>query len=363
MDGEKPEVDVHDVSDLRKLIKNIPPHEINPDEETGLIPGRGDLRISLTTRCNLTCSHCHNEGQEPPWINRNPSVNKSVTLGSVRELIAMGAQFGAKSVKFTGGEPANYVHFEPLLHHLGTEWQPAFPNIKKWGISSNGTPFLNRSKFDMLASSSLNNICIGIDSVYPLEYSKPSSATGVPGSKVFSEVVVPLAAAWGPEREIKINVVFTGQRERCLDVVHAAYALGVNVSVIEVNGIMGTQHQTRSAFLSIISALAREYHLTPRRYAPLNEIYLYDEAGDARIKFYQDHCADMDCGNCRKVHLRVNPTDAGWAAVPCFLQAQAKALPLVLDGNLSSERFRHAIRVNGIGPDWDTRQGEHDCEV
>jgi hypothetical protein len=70
------------------------------------------------------------------------------------------------------------------------------------------------------------------------------------------------------------------------------------------------------------------------------------------IKFYQDHCRDRDCGHCRKLHLRVSPTGEGWGAVPCFLPAQSRIIPLAVDGRMSAERFEDAIRSNGRGPSW-----------
>ncbi len=52
------------------------------------------------------------------------------------------------------------------------------------------------------------------------------------------------------------------------------------------------------------------------------------------------------------MHLRVSPTADGWGAVPCFLQAQSKTIPLTVDGELSGARFEDAIKYNGQGPQW-----------
>jgi hypothetical protein len=154
------------------------------------------------------------------------------------------------------------------------------------------------------------------------------------------------------ERSIKFDTVFTGDKRRTLNVIRAARRLGVNVSVVEINGVMGTAHTVRSKFLKLIAETAEEFHLEPRLYKPVNEIYLYDEQGNTPIKFYQDHCRDLDCGNCRKLHLRVSPTAQGWGAVPCFLQAQSTTIPLMTDGQFSDARFEDAIKYNGQGPRW-----------
>src|SRR5262249_34366107 len=130
--------------------------------------------------------------------------------------------------------------------------------------------------------------------------------------------------------------------------------LGVDAGVVEINGLTGSAaSQIRAAFLQLINDIAKEFGLEPRLHKALNEIYLYDEFGRAPVKFYQDHCRDRDCGNCRNVHLRVGPSAGGWQAAPCFLKAQTKTIPLIVDGRLSPARFEDAIRYNGRGPDWD----------
>ncbi len=332
------------------MLKHIHPDAIPPiDESQGpTIPGRQDLRISLTRSCNLRCQHCHNEGQIAPW--KGGKDVEPVSVESIVNLIRFASQYGVKSVKFTGGDPGVYRAFAELMAAIPS-LRAEYPGIKKWGISTNGVPFLNPRKYEVLANSALDNICIGIDSVDPGEFSKPSSPVGVLGKKVMDGFVSRLSADWA-DRDIKINVVFTGNRDRVLNVVRAARSLDVNVSVIEVNRVMDVAYDVRRTFLDIASQLATDYGLEPRLYEPLNEIYLYDKAGGSPIKFYQDHCTDLDCGNCRKVHLRISPSGQGWGAVPCFLQTQADVIPLVVDGKLSRKRFEDVIRLNGTGPEW-----------
>src|SRR5262249_14194353 len=221
----------------------------------------------------------------------------------------------------------------------------------KWGMSTNGVPFLDTRKFRALVASRLDNLSIGIDSVEPGELSKPSSPVGIPGQMLIDGVVMPLLLEWG-ECAIKFDTVFTGDKARSLNVIRAARRLGVNASVVEINGVMGANRPVRPGFLELIRETADEFGLTPRRYDFLNEIYLIDKQGNTPIKFYQDHCLDLDCGHCRKIHLRVSPTAEGFGAVPCFLRAQSKTIPLMVDGDVSAARFEEAIKYNGRGPKW-----------
>jgi molybdenum cofactor biosynthesis enzyme MoaA len=325
--------------------------DIAADERDNVVPGRGDLRISLTSACNLRCSYCHNEGQSAPWLQ---PAKTSARFGNIESLLEVATKYGIKSVKFSGGDPGVYPDLLPLLETIAT-WRQRFPSIAKWGICTNGTPFLNPKKFDAIARSALDNISIGIDSVDPQSRSKPLSPVGVGGAKLLEQVVVPLAQAW-PGRFIKLDVVFHGDKRQTLDVIRAGRSRGLNVSVVELNGVMAnvTDQQVRDLFLELIAETAAEFSLEARLYKPLNEIFLFDRAEQTPIKFYQDHCRDGDCGNCRKIHLRVSPAGEGWGAVPCFLKAQSRIIPLAVDGRMSAERFEDAIRYNGRGPSWFT---------
>jgi molybdenum cofactor biosynthesis enzyme MoaA len=334
-------------------FNNLPADFTSAIERNDIIPGRGDLRISLTSACNLRCSYCHNEGQEAPWLQ----AKTSAMLGNIEKLLETATRYDVQSVKFSGGDPGVYPGFFMLMDTIAG-WRERFPSIAKWGMCTNGVPFVDAEKFRALVASRLDNISIGIDSVEPGERSKPSSPVGISGTALIDKFVLPLLKHWSDaaqpdlKRSIKFDTVFTGDKHRTLNVVRAARRLGVSVSVVEINGVMGAVHTVRSKFLDLIVETAEEFGLQHRLYKPLNEFYLYDEQGNAPIKFYQDHCRDLDCGNCRKIHLRVSPTPQGWGAVPCFLRAQSQTIPLMRDGEFADARFEDAIKHNGRGPQW-----------
>jgi molybdenum cofactor biosynthesis enzyme MoaA len=329
--------------------ENIRPVGSHSTEPADVIPGRGDLRISLTSACNLRCSYCHNEGQSAPWLQ---PAKTSARFGNIESLLEVATKYGIKSVKFSGGDPGAYPDLLALMDAIAA-WRRRFPSIAKWGMCTNGTPFLNREKFEALARSALDNISIGIDSVDPGERSKPLSPVGVEGMRLLERFVTPLAQAWAG-RFIKLDVVFYGDKRQTLNVIRAGRRLGINVSVVELNGVMAmvVDQEMRNLFLELIAETAAEFSLEAKLHRPLNEIYLFDRAEQTPIKFYQDHCRDRDCGHCRKIHLRVSPNGEGWGAVPCFLQAQSRIIPLAVDGRMSAERFEDAIRYNGRGPSW-----------
>lgn len=341
------------------IFKNQPPGTFEVENPATILPGRRNIRLSVTPRCNLRCPHCHNEGQPPPWAQRTELNRYEVMVDSIAQLVTTAQGFGIKSIKLTGGDPGVYRYLETLLVNLREAWQQRFTEIR-WGINTNGVPFMNPRKMALLIESPLQRITFGIDSMLDSEMSKPyHSKIGVEGKKLFTDVVVPLTREFEhqPGRNIKINVVYTGNEERVLSVLRATmqYRPIVTPHVIEVNGVMGTKYETRQAYLDLLNKVADLFGLEPRYYASLNQVYLFEpgdtESGKPAIKFFQDHCADLDCGNCRKIHMRVVPTPEGLAAVPCFLQTR-EVIPLTTDGVIDAHKFAGAIPFLSIGPDW-----------
>jgi molybdenum cofactor biosynthesis enzyme MoaA len=318
------------------------------EERYDLVPGRGVLRISLTPVCNLRCGHCHNEGQAKPWLHR---AGTAAAIRDLDALIRAAAVRGVKTVRFTGGEPGMYAHFYELIPTIGT-WRSALPSINKWALTTNGIPFLNLRKFSALADSALTHVAVGIDSIEPGERSRPSSPVGVSGREVFEGFVGPLSRRFAGQ--IKIDVVFTGDENRTRNVIRHAYALGLDVTVLEVNGVMEEKYDLGATFDELRQRVAEEFALTPRLCEDLNEIYLYDANGREVMKFYQDHCARRECDVCRKLDFRVVQSVEGLAAIPCYEQAQSRSIPLIMDGTVSDVRFNDAIKYNGRGPHWGT---------
>jgi hypothetical protein len=170
-------------------FNNVPPDLTSAEERNNVIPGRGDLRISLTSACNLRCSYCHNEGQEVPWLQ----AKTSAMLGSIEKLLEIPCRHSVKSVKFSGGDPGGYPGFFKLMDAIAG-WRERYPGIAKWGMCTNGVPFVDAKKSQALAASRLDNISIGIDSVESGERSKPSSPVGMSGMALIDKFVLPLFA-------------------------------------------------------------------------------------------------------------------------------------------------------------------------
>src|SRR5512147_801621 len=74
----------------------------------------GDLRISVTDRCNFRCTYCMpEEGMQ--WVPRD----EVLTFEEIERLARLFVErFGFTSIRLTGGEPTVRAHLSTLVARL-----------------------------------------------------------------------------------------------------------------------------------------------------------------------------------------------------------------------------------------------------
>ncbi|MDK2916684.1 MAG: 3,8-cyclase [Euryarchaeota archaeon] len=111
-----------------------------------------NLRISLTQRCNLRCIYCHAEGEVSP--------EEQMSAEDIAELMQVGAQFGIRSIKFTGGEP--------LLRRDLVDIIRSVPPGVESSLTTNGT-LLAEMAAD-LKEAGLARVNVSLDTLRPDRY-------------------------------------------------------------------------------------------------------------------------------------------------------------------------------------------------
>lgn len=113
-----------------------------------------NLRISLTSRCNLRCIYCHAEGEVNP--------KEQMSTDEIAELMRVGAQFGIRSVKFTGGEPLLRQDLVDIIRSVP-------PGVES-SMTTNGT--LLAPKAAELKEAGLARVNVSLDTLRPERYSR-----------------------------------------------------------------------------------------------------------------------------------------------------------------------------------------------
>ena len=144
------------------------------------------LRVSITSKCNLNCFYCHNEGQS------GHEAEMSVEL--IIRIINKAASLGVRKVKFSGGEPLVRKDFEEMLTGL--------PKLKNVSATTNGVLLSKRA--EGLKAAGLDRVNISLDTLNPDTYAKICRCSSNIHQQVLDGVYAAVDAGLTP---IKLNMV------------------------------------------------------------------------------------------------------------------------------------------------------------
>src|SRR5206468_940736 len=88
----------------------------------------GDLRVSVTDRCNFRCQYCM-PAEGLPWLERS----EILSFEEVHRLVALFASMGVGDVRLTGGEPLVRRDFPRLVSMLS-----AIEGLHDLSVTTNG---------------------------------------------------------------------------------------------------------------------------------------------------------------------------------------------------------------------------------
>ena len=113
----------------------------------------GDLRVSVTDRCNFRCQYCM-PAEGLPWLERS----EILTFEEVERLVALFASMGVGDVRLTGGEPLVRKDFPRLVAMLS-----ALDGIDDLSITTNG--YLLERDAAALVDAGVQRVNVSIDSL------------------------------------------------------------------------------------------------------------------------------------------------------------------------------------------------------
>lgn len=147
------------------------------------------LRISLTDRCNLSCSYCtprHNL----KLLNRSEHLN----LNEIVRVVRIASEFGINKIRFTGGEPLLRKDIDRIICLI-----KGIKGIQRVSITTNGV--LLKEKVAALRDAGLDSLNISLDSLDPQRFNT------ITGRNAFNNVMHGIFAAIKYGFRPKINVV------------------------------------------------------------------------------------------------------------------------------------------------------------
>ncbi len=112
------------------------------------------LRISITSRCNLECIYCHNDGIIPQ--------DYEMSADEIGKIARIAAEIGIKKIRLSGGEPLIRDDVVDIVRKISSV---GFSDIS---LTTNGTLLGDYAK--ALVDAGLNRVNISFDTLDPKTY-------------------------------------------------------------------------------------------------------------------------------------------------------------------------------------------------
>jgi cyclic pyranopterin phosphate synthase len=113
----------------------------------------GDLRVSVTDRCNFRCRYCM-PAEGMPWIPRE----EILSFEEIERLVALFARLGVRDVRLTGGEPLVRRDLPDLVARLA-----AIEAVDDLSLTTNA--YLLADQAAALVAAGIDRVNVSIDSL------------------------------------------------------------------------------------------------------------------------------------------------------------------------------------------------------
>jgi cyclic pyranopterin phosphate synthase len=245
------------------------------------------LRISVTDRCNLACSFCHNEGQgsrvRPATASGGPELPAS-QLGRIAEVAA---DLGATQAKLTGGEPLVRTDLTQIVRRVAATGMD---------VSATTNGLLLGAHAQALAEAGLSRVNVSVDSLDPERFRAIRGGRLV---DVLAGVDAAVAAGLTP---VKLNMVVTKASRPDVPslVAYAAARDGVEVQLIQFMPEMAWQQQPAADVGALAAWLGSRADETVVREAHHRRRYLI---GEAWVELVDPVGNPEFCMNCHRLRV------------------------------------------------------------
>jgi cyclic pyranopterin phosphate synthase len=251
----------------------------------------GDLRVSVTDRCNFRCQYCM-PAEGLPWLERD----EILSFEEIERLAALFVRLGVTDVRLTGGEPLVRRDFPTLVAKLSL-----IDGLEDLSVTTNG--FLLERDADALAAAGIDRVNVSIDSLQRDRFYAMTRRDALP------QVLRGLAAlARHPGLKVKVNAValrdFT--EEEALPFAEFARTHPFQVRFIEFMPLDGDHAWTPDSVLTgdeLRALIHARYPLEerPREPAATARVFRFVD-GRGELGFINP-VSEPFCSDCNRVRL------------------------------------------------------------
>ena len=252
----------------------------------------GDLRVSVTDRCNFRCQYCM-PADGLPWLERE----EILTFEEITRVVGLFAAMGVHDVRLTGGEPLVRREFPRLAAMLAS-----VDAVHDLSVTTNG--FLLERDAEALVRAGINRFNVSVDSLQRDRFFELTRRDALPQVLRGLEIL----ARYPEAHPIKINAVairdFT--EDEAIPLAEFARHTPYEVRFIEFMPLDADHAWTADQVLTgeeIRAEIDAVYPLEPEPREPhaTARVYRFKD-GRGRIGFINP-VSEPFCGDCNRVRL------------------------------------------------------------
>ncbi|MGH7642681.1 MAG: GTP 3',8-cyclase MoaA [Candidatus Dormibacteria bacterium] len=257
----------------------------------------GDLRVSVTDKCNFRCRYCMPKETFGPGFQFLPRA-EILTFEEITRVVEATIALGVTKVRLTGGEPLLRRDLPTLVRMLAD-----LPGLDDLAMTTNGALLASWAK--PLAAAGLGRVTVSLDSVDPQVFSL-MNGVDQPIGPVLAGIAAASEAGLGP---IKLNAVIRRglNDEGIVGLADFARQHGYLLRVIEYMDV-GESHGWRMEEVvpssEVLERVGARWPLTPveaRSPADVAQRYRYLDGG-GEIGVISSVSAPF-CGACSRLRL------------------------------------------------------------
>jgi GTP 3',8-cyclase len=250
----------------------------------------GDLRVSVTDRCNFRCQYCM-PAEGLPWLERDDVLH----FEEIERLVGLLAAMGVTDVRLTGGEPLVRRDFPRLVEMLA-------PLVEDLSITTNG--YLLERDAEALVSAGATRFNVSIDSLQRDRFFEMTRRDALPRVLRGLEVL----AGFPDAHPIKVNAVamrgFT--EDEVLPFARFAREHPYEVRFIEFMPLDADHAWTPDSVLSgeeIRAIIESHWALEPVEREPHATARVYRFADGRGSIGFINPVSEPFCGDCNRIRL------------------------------------------------------------
>jgi cyclic pyranopterin phosphate synthase len=252
----------------------------------------GDLRVSVTDRCNFRCQYCM-PAEGLPWLERTEILR----FEEIERLVRLFGDMGVHDVRLTGGEPLVRREFPQLARMLA-----GIDTVHDLSVTTNG--FMLERDAEALVDAGINRFNVSVDSLQRDRFFELTRRDALPQVLRGLECLAGFPAA----HPIKINAVairgFT--EDEAIPFAEFARRTPYEVRFIEFMPLDADHAWTEDQVLTgaeIREAIDAVYPLeaAPREPHATARVYRFAD-GHGQVGFINP-VSEPFCGDCNRIRL------------------------------------------------------------